>query len=326
VQLSCTAEDASGNKATCGFTIVVEDSQAPGLVCPSAIVQSTDLGKAYATITFESSTMDNSGHDLSSTCNVPSGSQVTIGQTAVTCNATDSSGNTGYCGFDITVQDREAPVLFCQSTAGVFNTSTSQATGLLSFTLPTAGDNSGQAVTVTCNPSVGARVPIGSHNITCTATDTSGQMSQCSFAGAVVDRQAPTFPSCPISRQGKSSSSMLNDISIPMATDNDGNAPDVSCQPDMSTSFELGTTAVACTAVDAASNAATCNFNAVIVDDEAPVLQCPDAISVPTASSAVSAIVTWSAATATDNVGVAGSVTCLPASGGLFDFGTNQVC
>jgi len=110
-----------------------------------------------------------------------------------------------------------------------------------------------------------------------------------------------------------------------LATDNDGSAPGVVCQPPANSSFEVGTTAVTCAAVDAAGNAAACNFDAVIVDDEAPVLQCPDAISVPTASSAVSAIVTWSAATATDNVGVAGSVTCLPASGALFDFGTNQV-
>jgi len=324
LQLACSVVDASGNQATCAYTIVVQDNQKPSVMCPSRITEATEAGKPYATITYESSAADNSGHDLSSTCSLASGSQVTIGLTAVTCNATDSSGNTGVCGFDITVLDEEAPILFCPSTVGPFNTSINQATGLLGFPLPRAGDNSGQAVTVTCNPSVGARVPIGSHNITCTATDTSGQMSQCSFAGTLVDRQAPDFSNCPPSRLGKSSTSKLTDTFV-LATDNDGSAPGVVCQPPANSSFEVGTTAVMCAAVDAAGNAAACNFDAVIVDDEAPVLQCPDAISVPTASRAVSAIVTWSAATATDNVGVAGSVTCLPASGALFDFGINQV-
>jgi hypothetical protein len=317
--------DASNNKATCGFTIVVEDNQAPGVVCPTSITQNTDTGKPYATITFESTANDNSGHDLSSTCSLPSGSQVTIGQTAVTCNATDSAGNTGVCGFDITVQDREPPTLFCQDTAGTFNTSMNQATGLLGFALPTAGDNSGQAVTLTCNPSVGARVPIGSHNITCTATDKSGQMSQCSFAATMVDVQAPVFSNCPATRQGMSSTSKLTDPSVPSATDNSGNAPGIVCQPAMNGSFELGTTGVACSATDAAGNSAVCNFDAVIVDDEAPVLQCPDAINVPTESMSSSATVSWSTATATDNVGVAGSVTCLPVSGTSFDYGTRQV-
>jgi hypothetical protein len=230
------------------------------------------------------------------------------------------------CGFEITVQDREAPTIFCESTVGSFNTSINQGTGLLSFDLPTAGDNSEQAVTVTCNPSVGGRVAIGSHNITCTATDTSGQMSDCMFSATMVDWQAPIFSSCPVTRMGQTSTNRLNDMSKPVVTDNDGKSPAVLCQPEVSSVFELGATNVTCVAADTAGNSATCSFEAVVVDDEPPILQCSEDVSVPTKLNSHSATATWAPVTASDNLGVQGVVSCLPVSGAAFKFGVNQVC
>jgi hypothetical protein len=64
-----------------------------------------------------------------------------------------------------------------------------------------------------------------------------------------------------------------------------------------------------------------------VVDLEAPVVD-PDSvddITVPTDTGAATAVVTYGLATATDNVDLAPVVTCDPASGTAFDFGTTTV-
>lgn len=47
-------------------------------------------------------------------CNPPSGSTFPKGTTTVVCTATDAAGNTNTCTFDVTVEDREAPVGACR--------------------------------------------------------------------------------------------------------------------------------------------------------------------------------------------------------------------
>jgi hypothetical protein len=50
-------------------------------------------------------------------CNPPSGSTFPKGTTTVVCTATDAAGNTNTCSFDVTVEDREAPVGACREGA-----------------------------------------------------------------------------------------------------------------------------------------------------------------------------------------------------------------
>ncbi len=55
-----------------------------------------------------------SGGLLPVTCTPASGSVFPKGTTVVTCTATDASGNTETCTFNVTVEDREAPRVDCQ--------------------------------------------------------------------------------------------------------------------------------------------------------------------------------------------------------------------
>jgi hypothetical protein len=48
---------------------------------------------------------------VTAVCTPPSGSFFLAGTTIVTCVATDSNGNKGYCSFDVTVRDTAAPTL-----------------------------------------------------------------------------------------------------------------------------------------------------------------------------------------------------------------------
>ena len=55
---------------------------------------------------------DNSGEKPNVTCDSLSGNEFTIGQTLVTCEAVDSSGNNETCRFQISVKGTSSILLF----------------------------------------------------------------------------------------------------------------------------------------------------------------------------------------------------------------------
>ena len=89
---------------------VLSDNEPPVIDsgCPAGqtIVESNDPGKSYSsafTFTTPSAT-DNSGEVPLVTCNSPSPySNFPIGETSVTCEAVDSSGNNEICSFVVFV-------------------------------------------------------------------------------------------------------------------------------------------------------------------------------------------------------------------------------
>ena len=82
------------------------DKEAPEFeMCPVNQTLDTQTGRPTA-IAFwhHPSATDNSGDKPKVTCNPMSGGNFTIGQTLVTCEAVDSSGNTNACTFQIGVK------------------------------------------------------------------------------------------------------------------------------------------------------------------------------------------------------------------------------
>jgi HYR domain len=62
---------------------------------------------------------------------------------------------------------------------------------ILTYTLPTAADDTTAHPTVTCDPAPGRRVAVGAHTVTCTATDDSGNASTHAFTVTVVGKGSP---------------------------------------------------------------------------------------------------------------------------------------
>ncbi|OFW13978.1 MAG: hypothetical protein A3H29_10910 [Acidobacteria bacterium RIFCSPLOWO2_02_FULL_67_21] len=94
------------------------------------------------------------------------------------------------------------------------------------------------------------------------------------------------------------------------------------CSPASGATFPIGSTPVTCTATDSSGNEAEDGFD-VIVEDRAPVLTIPDAVSAE-ATGAGGAVVTYSAS-AEDRVDGAVPIACTPASGSTFAIGTTAV-
>jgi len=95
------------------------------------------------------------------------------------------------------------------------------------------------------------------------------------------------------------------------------------CTPSSGSTFALGSTTVSCSVTDKAGNTASASFKVTVVDRTPPKLQLPADITAP-ATSSKGAVVKFSAS-ATDLVDGSVTVTCTPASGSTFPFGTTTV-
>ena len=109
--VTCTARDASGNTATGGFTVTVVDTTAPTVTVPGDVT-ATATSRAGAVAAYPpASGRDLVAGPLPATCAPVSGSMFGLGQTLVTCTATDPSGNTGSAQFRVTVTYARSGVL-----------------------------------------------------------------------------------------------------------------------------------------------------------------------------------------------------------------------
>ncbi len=109
------ATDASGNIATCTFTVTVNDTQAPTFTCPANITTATAVGSCTAVVNYTAPATDNCpGVTVVRTVGPASGSAFPIGVTTITHVATDAAGNTSSCTFTVTVADGQLPVIGTQ--------------------------------------------------------------------------------------------------------------------------------------------------------------------------------------------------------------------
>src|SRR5205814_143147 len=110
--VTCTATDTSGNTNACTFTVTVTDSEAPTISCPGNINVSTAPGSCASNVIFFATPSDNCS-GVTYVCVPASGSAFGKGTIPVICTATDASGNTASCNFNVTVNDTEAPHAIC---------------------------------------------------------------------------------------------------------------------------------------------------------------------------------------------------------------------
>ena len=320
--VTITAADASGNQSTCSFTVTVEDKQAPVILCPSNITQSTDPGQCSAVVRFAPTATDNCP-GVTVVSSISSGAVFQKGTTPVTVAATDAAGNQSTCTFNVTIVDRESPMIACPANIVQF-TDRGQCSAVVSFSLPSATDNC-PGVTVTSSISSGAVFQKGTTAVTLTATDAAGNKTTCSFTVSVVDNELPVLNSCPANITQSTDPGLCSAVvrfTLPTATDN---CPGVAVSSSIPSGavFQKGTTLVTVTATDVAGNKTACSFTVTVVDTELPVLACPANITQSTDPGLCSAVVRF-APMATDNCPGVTVATSIP-SGTVFPKGVTTV-
>ena len=356
-----TVGDASGNTATCSFTVTIADAQNPLISgCPANIVQSVDAGTCGAVVTWiEPTAADN--------CTLPAGllwtksalpgSIFPVGVTTVNYTVRDAAGNQAVCTFTVTINDNQAPVITCPpdmidvTDPGVCSASittpdpvksdnclvtllTWEMTGATVAVSPLTGQN--KVGTYTFNQGV--------TNVTYTAGDAAGNTASCTFTVTVSDGEGPVISGCPadiVQVNDAGSCDATVTWAEPTATDNCTAAVDLVWTKSKlpGSIFPLGVTTVTYEVHDIEGNETTCTFTVTVTDSESPVVTCPANInqlagagvcnaSIPVPDAAVTdncavALLTWSMTGATSAVSPASGINQVGTY--LFNAGTTTI-
>jgi hypothetical protein len=304
-------------------------------ITPPAVTAPADetveaTGPKGATVSFDAATAtDDFDGELDATCAPASGSEFAVGETTVTCTATDAAGNSGDDTLVVKVVDTTAPEL--THSQDLTKDPSSASGAIVDYDAPTATDLVDGPVAATCSPASGSTFPDETTTeVLCSATDAAGNKRTGAFDVTVGkwDETAPVVEA-PADKtvEATGPSGAVVSFDAATATDDVDGPIDATCAPASGTRFALGKTTVTCTATDAAGNQGSDSLVITVVDTTAPELTVsPDVVV--NASSASGALVTYDAPKASDLVDGAVEATCSPASGSEFpaDATTTVAC
>jgi hypothetical protein len=319
--VNCSATDVAGNTKTGSFTITVTDTTGPSVTAPNDVTE--EAADSSGAIVAYSGATASDVHDGSLTpiCTPASASVFAVGDTTVTCTATDSSGNTGSATFQVHVVDTTPPDLDVPGDIVVEATSPSGAPA--TFTV-TATDTVDGATSVTCDHDSGDAFAFGATTVSCSSTDAHSNTGHGSFKVTVVDTTPPVLDvhgDKTVEATGPTGATVT--YTKPGASDIASTTVAVDCLPASGSTFALGSTQVDCTATDEHGNDALSHFAVIVQDTTPPDLTVPADKTVE-ATGPSGAAVTFSA-TASDLVDGSTTVDCTPASGSTFALGDTTV-
>ncbi|PER22687.1 MULTISPECIES: HYR domain-containing protein [Bacillus] len=263
--------DTRSNNSQDIFGNISDLERIPSISCPGNITQDNDPGVCGAIVNYPPPTVSTSCPGVTFSCSPASGSLFPVGETTVTCTATDICGGTGECSFTVTVNDTEPPKIQCPNNITKAN-DPGECGAIVTFQ-PTVTDNC-PGVTFSCSPASGSFFSVGTTPVTCTATDASGNTATCSFTVTVNDTEPPII-NCPANITVAIAPCQVEPIVnfAPTASTNCGVAS-VTCFPPSGSFFNVGTTTVTCTATDIHGNSSTCNFYVTVVLLQPCIAQC----------------------------------------------------
>ncbi len=263
---------------------------------------------------------------ITQTAGLPSGSLFPVGTTTNTFVATDESGNTSTCSFDVVVTDVQKPVISNLPTNISVSNDASVCGAKVNWTAPTATDNC-PGVILTSTHQSGDLFAIGTTTVTYTATDVYGNTISGSFTVTVNDTENPVINGLPANITVSNDAGVCGaKVNWTAATASDNCAGATIASSHVSgQQFPIGTTTVTYTATDAAGNITTASFTVTVNDTEKPVINgLPTNITVSNDAGVCGAKVNWTAATASDNCAGA-TIASSHVSGQQFPIGTTTV-
>jgi hypothetical protein len=280
---SCTTEDGTGNVGTWTGFIRVEDNTLPLLTIPAATLTRQPTSASGAIVDYLAADAFGPGLSITATdtidpdvtlnCTPASGSLFPIGNSLVTCTASDdgpsSSGgvNSVQGSFTIVIVDSTPPTITAPGDILAFEATGDGPLTIVPLGNPTVFDASGDPVITNDAPAGG--FPLGTTIVTWTATDVGGNQATATQNVTVVDTTAPviTVPA-DISVTSNALSGTAVNFSV---TATDKFPVTIACVIQGSgtvvqsgSNFPVGDTTVECTATDTSGNAASDTFKVTV--------------------------------------------------------------
>lgn len=274
------------------ISITGTDAIDPVITCPTGVVNAPtntncdveidDYTKIYiglsdnctdsALISISQSPIENS------TVSVPVGST-----TQITLTATDETGNTGQCIFDITAVDLNDPMITCNILDTNIYLDGNCEAGMLDLTsTATVSDNCSAVGNISISQSPLAGANLSGHltvtPVTLTATDEAGNQATCVMTARTIDTISPSI-TCPAAQDqyadATCSDNLMNYTALAMVTDNCATTGiTVSQSPSPGTPIMTGQV-VTLTANDGNGSTNSCTFEINLLDTISPSINCP---------------------------------------------------
>ncbi|MBO6496100.1 MAG: HYR domain-containing protein, partial [Roseivirga sp.] len=182
--VTLSGADASGNSATATATVTVVDNIAPSAIGQDITVSLNQNGQA-------SITAEQINNGSTDNCGIPeveidinSFDCSNIGDNIVTLTATDGSGNTSTTTVTVTVVDNITPVISDVPEDIMYQITDNNCSASITWNAPTSIDNC--EVTLTSSHQSGATFPVGTTQVTYTATDAAGNQTTSTFDVTVI--------------------------------------------------------------------------------------------------------------------------------------------
>ncbi|XP_071824314.1 uncharacterized protein [Apostichopus japonicus] len=328
--------DGSGNTADCTFNVIVStvDNTPPQVTCPTPIDIEIEIGTPAVIVTWSAPvTFDLNVPVVLQSQSHTSGQSFSIGTTTVTYRYADAAGNIGTCSFPVTViaiDDTPPDVTCIQDITRIVTIDSTGTT--VSWTEPTATDNSGVVSLQSRSHAPGDFFSPGTTQVTYIFVDPSGQRAFCIFTVTVTpeDNVLPVVSCIPDVTETTAfgTGGRLVFYTEPTATDDSGVVSLQQRTHGPGTFFSSGVTQVTYIFVDPAGNTAECTFRVIVteIDQVPPVIACVGLDVTETIPlNGFGTTVQFSEPTATDNSGTANVQSRTHTPGQFFQSGTTQV-
>ncbi len=314
--ITIVAEDLSGNKSTCTFSLTAVDNTPPLFTsCPSNIEVDNDPGQCGAIVNYSLPTFEDNCGVIGLIGNGWNpGDLFPIGITTVNYIVADAAGNqSSLCSFTVTVNDVEAPVLECigsyelalkeDGTVNLLEGISQQATFLINTFFTTFEDNCdvNQGLVNHTTDLIFDCTDLGTQNVTFYGFDINGNSTSCTVAFTITD----PLSACCLPPEITCPADVTVECGLSTDPSNTGIATSVEGCGDVGISFSdtfvpgcgnTGTITRTWTATDEEGNTATCIQTITIIDTTPPVapiapgdmlVQCIEDVPVPLALTAV---------------------------------------
>jgi len=188
---------SSYDESGAAFTLAVEEDTPTDNTPPEVTTPGDQTAEATgpngAIVTYPAATaLDDVDGTVTATCEPASGDTFALGETTVTCSATDAAGNTGSGEFTVTVQDTTGPAVSTPADPPAAEATSPQG-AVVTYAAATATDLVDGSVPVECTPASGDTFALGETTVTCSATDAAGNTGSGEFTVTVQDTIKPVI-------------------------------------------------------------------------------------------------------------------------------------